>query len=80
MTITPEQKQAIERAGEAPVRVEDPETNDAYYLVKEDVFDRLRTVFDDGLDMKQVGILVDAAMREDDVDDPLLDSYQKYRS
>ena len=29
MTITPEQKQAIEQAGEAPVRLEDPETHTA---------------------------------------------------
>lgn len=41
MTITPEQKRAVEQAGEAPVRVEDPETHTAYLLVREDVYRRL---------------------------------------
>ena len=42
MTITPELKQAVERAGEEPVRVEDPETKMAYVLVREDVYRKLR--------------------------------------
>lgn len=79
MTITPQMKQAVDQAGGEPVRLSDPDTGDAYYLVKEQVFDRLKTVLDDGLNMKEVGILVEAAMREDDASDPLLDSYQKYR-
>lgn len=78
MTITPEMKHAAERAGGAPVRLTDPETDDTYYLVKEADFDRLKSVLDDGLDMREVGILVDRAMHEDDTGDPLLDSYQKY--
>ena len=35
---------------------------------------------DDGLDMRQVGALIEEAMREDDADDPLLESYQNYGS
>jgi hypothetical protein len=43
MTIlTPEQRQEIERAGEQPVRVEDPETKIAYLIVKEEVFQQLQ--------------------------------------
>jgi hypothetical protein len=42
MTLTPELKQAVERAGEEPVRVEDPETRTAYVLVREDVYRRMR--------------------------------------
>ncbi len=38
--------------------------------------DRLPEDEDDGLDMKQVGALVEAAMKEDDADDPLLESYR----
>lgn len=79
MIITPEQKQAVERAGREPVRLSDPETSDAYYLIREEVFERLKTVTDDALDMQQVGILVNNAMREDDENDPLLESYQRYR-
>jgi hypothetical protein len=41
MTLTPELKQAVEKAGDAPVRVEDPETHTAYVIVREDVFRRL---------------------------------------
>lgn len=43
MTIlTPEQRQAVERAGGDPVRLTDPETNDAYYLLKAEDFARIR--------------------------------------
>jgi hypothetical protein len=41
MTLTPELKQAVEKAGDEPVRVEDPETHTAYLIVREDVFRRL---------------------------------------
>ncbi len=79
MTITPEMKEAAERAGGTPLHLTDPETDETYYLVKGAVFDRFKSVLDDGLDMREVGFLVDHAMREDDAGDPLLDSYQKYR-
>ena len=49
-------------------------------MLKADVYDRLRTLFDDGPDMSQVASLVETAMRDHDADDPLLDSYQRYRS
>ena len=42
-------------------------------------FRRLLEEEDDGLDMRQVGMLIEEAMREDDANDPLLESYQKYR-
>jgi len=41
MTLTPELKQAIEKAGDEPVRVEDPETHTAYLIVREDVYRRM---------------------------------------
>ena len=37
MTLTPELKQAVENAGDEPVRVEDPETHMAYLFVREEV-------------------------------------------
>jgi hypothetical protein len=40
-TITPEQRQLIERAGSEPVRLEDPETHQAYLLVKEEVYQNM---------------------------------------
>ena len=44
-----------------------------------EVYEGLRAAIDDGLDMAQVSLLVDAAMRDDDAGDPLLESYQRYR-
>ncbi len=41
MTLTLELKQAVEKAGEEPVRVEDPETHAAYLIVREDVYRRM---------------------------------------
>jgi hypothetical protein len=42
MTLTPELKEAVEKAGDEPVRVEDPETHIAYVVIKEDLFRKLR--------------------------------------
>ena len=42
MTVTPELKQAIEQAGDEPVRVEDPDTHTAYVVIKEDLYRKLR--------------------------------------
>jgi hypothetical protein len=44
MNLTPELRQAVQQAGEEPVRIEDPETHDAYYLLKAEVFERVRGV------------------------------------
>jgi hypothetical protein len=44
VSLTPEQRQAVELAGTEPVRFEDPETHDAYYLLKAEVFERVRDV------------------------------------
>jgi hypothetical protein len=41
VTITPELKQALAQAGDEPVRLEDPETREAYVLLKRDVYERL---------------------------------------
>jgi hypothetical protein len=44
MTLTPELKQAVEKAGDEPVRVEDPETHTAYVVIKEALYRQLREV------------------------------------
>jgi hypothetical protein len=43
ITITPEQRRAIEEAGEGPLRIEDPETHEVYVVIKEEDYRRLRT-------------------------------------
>jgi len=48
MTIsTPEQRQAVERAGEQPVEVVDPQTKAAYYHVRADLFQEMRELLDE---------------------------------
>ena len=42
MTLTEELKNAIERAGDEPVRVEDPDTHTAYVVIKEDLYRKLK--------------------------------------
>jgi hypothetical protein len=41
MNLTPELKQAVEKAGDEPVSVEDPETHTACLIVREDVHRRM---------------------------------------
>jgi hypothetical protein len=45
-TLTPEQRKLVEKAGTQPVRLEDPETRQAYVLLRADVYDRLREAID----------------------------------
>jgi hypothetical protein len=41
LTVTPEQRQAVQQAGDQPVRLEDPENHCAYVLLKEQAFEQL---------------------------------------
>jgi hypothetical protein len=72
--LTPEQQQAVDADPEA--RLIDPRTNRAYVLVRTEVYERLLGL-GEGLDMSQVAVLVERAMREDDLGDPTLDYYQQ---
>jgi hypothetical protein len=47
MTITPEQRQAIEIAGGEPVRLEDPLTGQVYIVLKAEVYEEIREILDD---------------------------------
>jgi hypothetical protein len=76
--LTQEQRQAVKSA--EPPRLVDPDTNETYVLVKADVYERVvRLLEEDGPDMRQVAVLIEEAMRDDDANDPLLESYQHYR-
>jgi hypothetical protein len=74
--LTEQQQQALDEATELP-RFVDPRTNKSYFLVSAEVYERLRALLDDDLNMRQVSILVDRAMREDDENDPTLAFYQE---
>jgi hypothetical protein len=58
-----------------PVRLADPQTNHEFVLIRADIYDKVRTVLDDGLDDIQVAKLIEANMREYDEADPLLPLY-----
>ena len=66
-------------AADAPVLV-DANTAHPYVLLRKDIYDRLIAgLEDDTIDMRQVAVLVDRAIAEDDANDPLLADYQKHR-
>ena len=78
--LTQPQLQALDAHEEEPLRLLDPRNQEAYVLLRADVFERMKMlVCDDDLDMRQVAVLVEKAMREDDANDPTLESYQRYR-
>jgi len=68
--LTEQQQQVLDVDPEP--RLIDPRTTTAYVLVRADIYERLRGLLaeDEGLDMRQVAVLVERAMREDDADDP----------
>ena len=76
-TLTPELRQAIEQAGDAPARVIDPETNTAYVLLRADLYERYKALFEeDDHDVREMYPNIDKVMAEDDANDPALESYQ----
>jgi hypothetical protein len=72
ITLTPEQRQEIQRAGEEPVRLADPETRTEYVLLKAEVYDRIRTLLDDPRSAYPLAMRV---FGEDGWDDPQMDEY-----
>ena len=43
-TLTSEQRQEIQKAGGAPIRLADPETQTEYVILRADVYDRIRAL------------------------------------
>jgi hypothetical protein len=44
--LTPEQRQLIEQAGDQPVRIEDPETQHVYVVLRAEVYERVRDLLE----------------------------------
>jgi type II secretory pathway component GspD/PulD (secretin) len=74
--LTQQQRQAIGQ-GETPPTIIDPDTKTAYVLVRKDVYEQMRGLLEEGLDMRQVAVLVEQAMQEEDANDSTLDFYQR---
>jgi hypothetical protein len=72
--LTEEQRQELSQP--EPVAI-DPVTKETYVLVRRDLYERIRHLFDDtALSKREVARLVDQAMREYDDGDPSLHLYQ----
>ena len=79
--LTAPLQQALDSIVDRPLRLVDPRTKRTYVLLPAEVYERVKAVLDDEdeLDGVDVGRLIGEALREDDENDPLLESYQKYK-
>ena len=59
-----------------PVEVVDPATQQVYYLISAEQFQKFKAVLSEDFDPREAYPVVDKVMAEDDANDPLLDSYQ----
>jgi len=68
----------LREAAEAgtPVEVVDPATNQVYYLISAEQFQRMASTLSGDFDPRELYPMIDKVMAEDDAKDPLLDSYQ----
>ncbi len=51
--ITPEQRQAVDEAGESPVELADPQTGAAYVLLRADVYQRMQELLEQDEDRRE---------------------------
>jgi hypothetical protein len=70
--LTDEQRREL--SGPEPAAI-DPRTGEEYVLVRRAVYERFRSLLEDG-DVLATGELVDRVMAADDANDPHLESYQ----
>jgi hypothetical protein len=71
-TLTPDQRQEVQKAAEEPVRIADPETQNEYVILRADVYDRIRALADDTRAAYPLAMTV---FRQDGWDDPQMDGY-----
>jgi hypothetical protein len=76
--LTTQQLQALAHSP-TPLRLVDPQTKQEYVLVSAEIYQRLQGMLDGALESQEVAELITRTMLEYDANDPLLDSYQKYR-
>jgi hypothetical protein len=72
--LDPNLKQAVSLG--TPVEVFDPTTNEVYYLISAEQFQRLESAAVSDFDPRDAYRFIDKVMAEDDAHDPLLESYQ----
>lgn len=59
-----------------PVEVVDPSTQQLYYLISAEQFQKMRSALSGDFDPREAYPLIERVMADDDANDPLLDSYQ----
>lgn len=47
LKLTPEQQREVREAGDSPLRLADPDTRTEYVVVKAELYDRMRRVFEE---------------------------------
>jgi len=77
LKLTDDQRQAIEDHGGTPIYVVDDMTNASYVLMRADQFERVKGFLEENdFDPREAYPFVERVMREDDANDPTLESYQ----
>ena len=77
--LTAPLQQALDNSPGEPLRLVDPRTKQTYVLLRTELYDQVKAILESENDLNgvDVGALIEEAMREDDENDPLLESYQK---
>jgi hypothetical protein len=74
-------RQAIEQEGQSPVHLVDAPTNIHYVFIRADLYEKVKVLFEGeehDLDPREAYPFVERVMREDDANDPTLESDQSY--
>lgn len=78
--LSKEQQQELEQQGDKPIRVIHPETQKEYFLIAGDIYQKLRSLFDEGeFDIRETYAAQEAALAKV-WDEPELDVYNEYHS
>ena len=77
--LTEELQQALEEQGGAPVKVVHPVTNEVYFLIAANQYDRLKPLFEhDPMTEQEQRFLLQQAGKRAGWDDPEMDAYDNY--
>jgi hypothetical protein len=79
--LSDELRKALEQGGDVPVHLVDTTTNAGYVIMRADQYARVKAVFerdDRDVDPSEGYPFVEEVMKNDDGNDPSLESYQSY--
>lgn len=79
LTLTDEQRQALEARGDGPVRIHDGQTNKTYVLLPAELYERVQGLIESaGLSLAEKRQLLAEAGRRAGWQDPEMDVYDNY--